>query len=108
VNKLKVAQLLASGQMTPAGQALIDIAKQNGCWTALDEIEEAILPEDFQLALYKNKTARKNFEAFSYTSRKNIITWISSAKRAETRQKRIVESVEKAAQNLVANLYVKK
>jgi uncharacterized protein YdeI (YjbR/CyaY-like superfamily) len=108
VNKLKVAQLLASGQMTPAGQALIDIAKQNGCWTALDEIEEAILPEDFQLALYKNKTACKNFEAFSYTSRKNIITWISSAKRAETRQKRIVESVEKAAQNLVANLYVKK
>ncbi len=101
-NKERVARMIAEGQMTPAGQAMIDIAKQNGSWDTLTEIDNEVVPPDLQKLLNKNKTALKNFNAFSPSARKLILYWIKSAKRPETREKRIQQTVEKAKENIKA------
>ena len=85
--------------MTEAGQALIDLAKKKGTWEALMEIEQGIIPEDLTDRLSRNRKAQQNFDAFSPSSKKIIVHWIISAKRAETRAKRIEETVRLAARN---------
>ena len=103
VNKDKVSKLIEQGLMTAAGQKLIDRAKQSGTWTALDEVDQLILPVDLEAALKKNPKARVNFSAFSRSSKRGILEWILNAKKTETRQKRIDETVRLAAINRKAN-----
>mgnify|MGYP000147358229 CR=1 FL=1 len=55
------------------------------------------------IALNENGTAKKNFEAFSNSSKKNILWWIKSAKRDATRQQRIEKTVRLAEENVKAN-----
>ena len=105
VNKAKVEQLIKDGLMTAAGMAAIELAKNSGTWTALDKVDNSIVPDDLQQALNKNKTAGQYFEAFPRSSKKIILEWIHNAKRPETRQKRIEETVSMAEKNLRANHY---
>ena len=91
--------------MAQAGLDSIEIAKKNGTWTALDEVDNSIVPEDLHKALDKNKTALKNFESFPKSSKKIILEWIANAKKPETRLQRIQETVEKAELNIRANHY---
>jgi uncharacterized protein YdeI (YjbR/CyaY-like superfamily) len=105
VNKRKVARLLEKGLIAPAGLEAIEIAKQNGTWTALDKVEEMTIPEDLQKAFDKNKTAFGYFEKFSRSSKRNILEWLMNAKRPETRQARIDETVKLATENIKANHY---
>jgi len=103
VNKEKVAKLIEKGLMTPAGFESIETAKQNGTWSALDEVEELIIPPDLKLLFDKNKTASDYWEKFSRSAKRAILEWILNAKRPETRQKRITETVELAQKNIKAN-----
>lgn len=103
INKEKVARLIDEGRMAEAGLAKIEAAKADGSWTVYDPIEDLIVPDDLAEALSENPDAAANFEAFPPSSKKNILWWIASAKRPETRQKRITETVEKAAENKRAN-----
>ncbi|HEX2619420.1 MAG TPA: YdeI/OmpD-associated family protein [Phototrophicaceae bacterium] len=103
LNKTRVEMLIAEGLMTPAGLEKIEIAKQNGAWASYDAVEELTVPNDLAAALSENETARVNFEAFSPSSKKSILWWIESAKRPETRAKRIEETVRLAAENIRAN-----
>jgi uncharacterized protein YdeI (YjbR/CyaY-like superfamily) len=105
LNKDRVEKLLAAGLMTEAGLEKIELAKQNGAWTSLDAVESLTVPPDLQAALDANPTARGYFEKFSKTVRKGILQWIESAKRPQTRQKRIDETVALAAKNEKANQY---
>ncbi len=105
INKGRVEKLIEQGLMAEPGLKAIEVAKQNGAWSALDAIEEMQMPGDLQQALTLNAAAHKNFEAFPPSSKKIIFSWIESAKRAETRAKRIEETVTLAAQNLRANHY---
>lgn len=91
--------------MWEAGLKAIEIAKKNNTWTALDEAHTMVIPPDLQKELNKNKTAMKYFQTFSASSRKGILEWIYNAKRPETRQKRIDETVSLAAKNIKANHY---
>ncbi len=50
-NKERVTRLIAAGLMRPAGLAAIERAKQNGAWSALDEVEQGIVPADLATAL---------------------------------------------------------
>ncbi len=102
-NKERIAKLIEQGLMTAAGLEKIEAAKQDGSWTALDSIDALIIPGDLQEALATNAAAQTNFEAFPPSAKKNILWWIQSAKRPETRQKRITETVTLAAQNRRAN-----
>ncbi|MBD2770625.1 YdeI/OmpD-associated family protein [Iningainema tapete] len=99
LNKQYIEELIEQGLMTPAGMEKIAAAKQNGSWNKLDAIEELIIPADLKQVLEANETANKYFEAFSNSSKKNILFWIESAKRPETRLRRIEQTISSAAQN---------
>lgn len=100
INKLKVAQLIEKGLMTDAGYKSINLAKQNGSWTILDTVDQLIIPEDLNTALKNNSVVWEFFESLSKSTKKAMLQWLVLAKRAETRQKRIAEIVECAAQKL--------
>jgi uncharacterized protein YdeI (YjbR/CyaY-like superfamily) len=98
INKERVQRLLQQGLMIKAGQDSIDLAKQNGSWTVLDDVEELIIPDDLH-AEWKNKpSAQAYFLSLSRSDKRNILQWLVLAKRPETRQKRISEIVELAEQ----------
>ncbi|RTL57249.1 MAG: hypothetical protein EKK37_14455 [Sphingobacteriales bacterium] len=105
INKTKIDKLISEGRMHPAGLAVIEAAKKNGSWNAIDDIEAFKIPVELEKALNKNKTAKKNFEAFPPGVRKQIMQWISTARQQETKDKRVKETVELAAKNIRANQY---
>ena len=107
VNKEKISILMEQGLIHSSGLKMIEIAKQNGTWTALDEVENITIPDDLKALFLNNKTAYDNWEKFSRSSKRGILEWIMNAKKTETRQKRIEETVQLAADNIKANHYKK-
>ena len=99
LNKQYIEELIAEGKMTEAGLAKIIAAKQDGSWTSLDLIEALVVPADLKQALETDDTANSNFAAFNKTTKKNILFWIQSAKRPETRLSRIEKTICAATQN---------
>jgi len=99
-NKERVARLIEQGLMTPAGLAVIEVAKQNGTWTAYDAIDALEIPEDFGLALTANPAAQEHWDGFAASVKRGILYFIQTAKRPETRAKRIARTVELAAQGI--------
>lgn len=105
VNKAKVERLISENRMTTAGFEMVKIAKQTGTWTALDDVENLVIPADLQSAFAANHQAWQFWELFPKSTKRGILEWIMNAKRPETRQKRIVETVAKAAENVRANQF---
>jgi uncharacterized protein YdeI (YjbR/CyaY-like superfamily) len=52
------------------------------------------VPQDFAVALTKNAKAKKTFENFSPSCRREYVEWITGAKRDETRQRRLKTAIE--------------
>ena len=104
-NKERVARLTALGLMTERGLALVEAAKQNGAWAALDTVDALVQPAGLEKALAKNKKAALHFQAFPPSLKKQILEWVGNARREETRQKRIDETVSLAEKNKRANQY---
>ena len=102
-NKERVARLSAAGKMAAAGLAVVERAKADGSWDALSAVEALEVPEDLAAALAANPTAAHHFEVFPPSSKKMILYWIASAKRPQTRARRVEETVRLAAENLRAN-----
>ena len=100
VNKEKINVLIEQGLMREAGFKSIEIAKENGFWTFLDAVEALIIPEDLKLELANYEGAMEYFNSLSKSAKKILLYWVISAKRKETRQKRILEIAENASQNL--------
>jgi uncharacterized protein YdeI (YjbR/CyaY-like superfamily) len=100
INKEKVEKLTQSNQMTQAGFDSITIAKQNGSWSSLDEVEALIMPDDLTTELAKHKGAFEYFDSLSISAKKILLYWVISAKRADTKQKRIQEIAENASLGL--------
>lgn len=100
INKDKVQELTDDNRMTKAGLESIEVAKKNGSWTILDEVEEMIIPKDLEDAFKEYEGSKDYYLSLSKSVRKMILSWIVLAKRQETRQKRINEIVESAGQNL--------
>lgn len=98
INKEKIEKLTASGEMTQAGLQAVEIAKQNGSWTILDSVEDLIIPTDLEEALSHHHGAKDFFMSLSKTIKKMMLYWVVSAKREETRQNRINEIAQAAAQ----------
>lgn len=103
INKAKVEKLIIAGLMMPAGLMMVELAKQSGTWNALDEVENISIPEDLQKVFDQDKLAYENWSKFPRSSRRGILEWILNARRAETRAKRIEETVKMAAENKKAN-----
>ncbi len=102
-NKERIDRLVAADLLTEAGQAAIDRAKADGTWDALDEVENLVEPDDLAVALDSSPDARRHWDAFPPSTRRGILEWILSAKRPETRARRIADTAEAAAENVRAN-----
>ncbi len=96
-NKQRVARLQADGRLEPAGRAAVDAAKANGMWTVMDDVEDLVVPDDLAAAFDEHPGSREHFEAFSPSTRKQILAWIVLAKKPETRAARIAETAATAA-----------
>jgi uncharacterized protein YdeI (YjbR/CyaY-like superfamily) len=103
INRARVEHMIAAGLMTAAGMDKIDAAKADGSWTVLDVVDALVIPPDLDAAFGLYPPARANFNAFPPSVRRGILEWILNAKRAETRQKRVDETVRLAADNIRAN-----
>jgi uncharacterized protein YdeI (YjbR/CyaY-like superfamily) len=103
-NKERAARLEREGLLAPAGIAAIELAKENGSWTALDAVERLEEPAELAAALDADIPARENWSGFSPSSRKAILWWIVSAKRPETRARRVERTVRMAAKGLRAQI----
>jgi uncharacterized protein YdeI (YjbR/CyaY-like superfamily) len=102
VNQERVKKMMEHGLMTSHGQALIDLAKQTGTWDALADAQHLVVPGDLQKLFGKNDVALKNFQAFPPSSKRAFLEWIATAKKTETRQRRIERTVQLAADNIRA------
>ncbi len=100
VNKKHVEELIALGLMQAQGYKLIEIAKENGKWTEMDAVENGIIPKALQIAFDNNQNAFNNYLNFSRGYRKSYLSWLHSAKRETTRQKRIAEIIRLCEANI--------
>lgn len=103
LNKARIGKLIKEGLMTDAGFYKIELAKKNGSWDILTRSDShidsnSLLPE-LEKVLSKNKKALENFKAFPASYRKRFLFWIDSAKRPETRDSRIKQTVLMAIAN---------
>ncbi|HZB78880.1 MAG TPA: YdeI/OmpD-associated family protein [Actinomycetota bacterium] len=103
VNKERVERLEAAGLMTDAGREAIAVAKENGAWSALDDIENLVEPDDLRHALDADAQARRHWDAFPRSAKRATLDWIAAAKRDETRRRRVSETARLASQNVRAN-----
>jgi uncharacterized protein YdeI (YjbR/CyaY-like superfamily) len=101
LNKQRIKKLVKDGMMTDAGLSKIKRARKDGSWHKLTSADSHIdndsLPGELLKAFAKNKKALKNFRSFAPGYRKRFLFWISSAKRPETKEARIEQTVRMAA-----------
>jgi uncharacterized protein YdeI (YjbR/CyaY-like superfamily) len=96
-NKRHVKRLIREGRMTDAGMKPIEAAKQNGMWDKgikPPEVNDQ-LPDALLQAFQQHPLARDNYFSLSSRNQKQYNIWINMAKRAETIQKRVIESISK-------------
>ena len=98
-NKARIERLIAAGRMQPAGLAVIERARADGSWTLLDPVERLEVPDDLAVALAAHPPAGTNFAAFPPSARKQLLAWVVTAKRPDTRARRVAEVAEAAARN---------
>jgi uncharacterized protein YdeI (YjbR/CyaY-like superfamily) len=96
LNKDRVEKLIGQGLMTPAGLEKIEQAKQQGTWAKLDHIESFTLPPELEKAFKANKKAKAFYNTLSITNKKYILYYLSHAKSAELREKRVDEIIAAA------------
>jgi uncharacterized protein YdeI (YjbR/CyaY-like superfamily) len=97
INKEKVKTLINGGLMKEEGYKSIETAKENGSWTILDEVEALVIPKDLEKDLSNSTGSKEYFDSLSKSDKKILLHWVLSAKRKETRQKRILEIVVNAS-----------
>ena len=85
---------MANNLMHESGLQSIKIVKENGSWTALDDVENLIIPPDLEKIFNNNPKALENYEGFAPSYRKSYLYWLNQAKRETTREKRITEIVD--------------
>jgi len=96
LNRRRVAAMEAQGRMTPAGRRAVEAAKANGTWTIYDAVEDLLEPDDLMAALATSPPARTAWDGFPPSARKQMLWWIISAGRPETRAGRIARIVSQA------------
>jgi uncharacterized protein YdeI (YjbR/CyaY-like superfamily) len=71
----------------------LNVMANERSWYVYDAVEHLTIPSDLEAAFADNKVARQNFAAFSASNKKQLLRYLASARRPETRQKRIVQIV---------------
>jgi uncharacterized protein YdeI (YjbR/CyaY-like superfamily) len=96
-NKERVERLCAAGLMTAAGSAAVAIAKDNGSWSSLDEVDSGVVPDDLAVALAADPAGSRGWDAASESQRRMWLYDVYSAKRPATRARRVARVVQAAA-----------
>lgn len=97
-NTQNAERLIASGEMAPAGLKEVMAAKQDGRWAAAYEsFGSAAVPDDFLKQLARNKKANAFFATLNKTNLYSIAYRLQTAKKPETREKRVKAIIEKLA-----------
>ena len=95
INKAKAGELIKSGRMKPAGLNAVERAKQDGRWdAAYDSPSVSTVPPDFQARLNKSAKAKAFFATLNSANRYAILFRIQTAKKAETRARKIEQFIE--------------
>jgi uncharacterized protein YdeI (YjbR/CyaY-like superfamily) len=97
LNRRRVDELEAAGRMTEAGRRAVEVARANGWWTILDPVEDLLEPPDLAAALDAAPAARAAWDGFPPSARKQMLWWVLSAGRPETRSTRVTRIVADAA-----------
>jgi uncharacterized protein YdeI (YjbR/CyaY-like superfamily) len=100
INRDKAEALIESGHMKPAGLTEVERARQDGRWNAAyDSHSSATVPSDFQAALDRSPEAKAFFATLNSQNRYAILFRIQTAKKAETRDKRIQQFIRMLEQH---------
>jgi uncharacterized protein YdeI (YjbR/CyaY-like superfamily) len=95
INRQKALALIEAGRMKPSGLQEIERAKADGRWdSAYDSPSTATPPPDFQAALDRNTRAKAFFSTLDSQNRYAVLFRIHTAKKPETRARRIQQFVE--------------
>lgn len=94
VNRDNIQRLTEAGRMRSPGLAAVDEAKESGQWeSAYQPTKSREIPEDLEKALNGNKRAREFFDSLGSQNRFAFVFRVLTAKKIETRQKRIEEYI---------------
>ena len=95
INRQRALALIKAGRMQPAGLAEINRARADGRWAAAyDSYAAAAVPEDLKAALAANPAAATAFAGLDSRNRYAILFRTQTAKRAETRARRIAQFIQ--------------
>lgn len=95
INRERALALIAGGRMRPAGLEEIERAKRDGRWeAAYDSARTATVPADFESELEANPKAKAFFKTISAANRYAILWRLQTAKKADTRAKRMRSFIE--------------
>ena len=83
--------------MAPAGLAAVERAKANGAWMVYDSAERLEVPDDLAAALAARPHAADGFAAYAPSRRKQLLAWVATAVRPDTRASRIARIADEAA-----------
>jgi uncharacterized protein YdeI (YjbR/CyaY-like superfamily) len=98
INRTKVQALIEDGRMQPAGLAAIERAKSDGRWAAAyDSWSSSSVPADLASELERSAKAKAFFDSLNSRNRYAILFRIQTAKKPETRQRRIRDFVRMLA-----------
>jgi uncharacterized protein YdeI (YjbR/CyaY-like superfamily) len=91
-------RLSASGRMHPSGEVEVRNAKADGRWDAAYAGQARIeVPEDLETALKANHRALAMFELLTNSNRYSILYRVTTARRADTRARRVALLVDMLA-----------
>ena len=93
INKQYITELIEAELMTNAGLRAVDVAKKNGAWSLLEPVDALIVPADLESALRGSKRAREAYEALSNSAKRAVLYSLYSARREETRAKRLADAL---------------
>jgi uncharacterized protein YdeI (YjbR/CyaY-like superfamily) len=100
INREKALALIERGEMKPPGLAQVERAKKDGRWdAAYDSQSRATVPDELAAALAANPRAAEFFATLNSTNRYAVLFRIQTAKKAETRARRIAQFVEMLARH---------
>lgn len=95
VNREKALALIESGRMRPAGLEEVERAQRDGRWeAAYDSQSTAAVPTDLAAALEQSPKAQAFFATLDSANRYAILFRVQTAKKAETRARRIEQLVQ--------------
>ncbi|ASW54870.1 YdeI family protein [Plantactinospora sp. KBS50] len=99
-NVAHVARLEAQGRMLPPGRAAVDAAKADGRWAAAYAPPSQVeAPADLLAAIAADPAAQAMFDVLTRTNRFAIVHRLNAVKRAQTRERKIVEYVAMLARH---------